>query len=97
MTLHEVNALFVMLTKKYSIRGWRLSFEDMPKYRGCCDYDTRTISINPNILQHNKMAVISTMLHEFSHVLVRNEKHTHGPLWNNKLAELIADFSFVGA
>ncbi len=97
MTLNEVQDLFVALKKKYGIKGWRLLIEDMPGFRGCCDYDNRLISLSPNLLVRKEIEIVSVMLHEFAHLLVRNEKNDHGPLWNNKLAELIADFSFVGA
>ncbi len=95
MTLSEVNTLFVMLTKKYNIKGWRLMFEEMPKIRGCCDYDNKTISINPNILTHSRMSITATLLHEIAHLLTGNEREDHGIKWNDKLADLIADFSFV--
>lgn len=97
MTVSEVHHLTMRLMRKYNILGWRLMIEDMPGFRGCCDPTTKTISLCPKLLQRKEIEIIGVILHEISHILSLDEKQDHGPKWNKKLAELIADFSFVGA
>lgn len=63
--------------------GWILEFKQIrPKWMGVCEWDCKTISINPRYLPGmSESDLRDTVLHEIAHALTPPDLKSHGKEW----------------
>jgi predicted SprT family Zn-dependent metalloprotease len=65
----------------HQLEGWSFQFDHAPTRAGCCNYQTRVISLaHAYARTAADEAIDETLLHEIAHALV-GQAHGHGPVW----------------
>lgn len=93
MLLAEAKRLALELMAKHDLisKGWRFEFDNAKRRFGCCNYNTKTISLSKELVSLNEVArVKNTILHEIAHALV-GRGHGHDSVWKRKALEIGCD------
>ena len=72
----------------HRLEGWSFQFDDATKRAGCCNYQTRVISLaHAYARSAPEEAIDDTMLHEIAHALV-GKAHGHDQVWQAQAVAL---------
>ena len=89
MKLNEARDLAIQLMTKHGIieQGWRFEFDNAKRRFGCCNYDSRRITLSLYLTELNKIdEVKNTILHEIAHALC--PRQGHNSVWKRKAIEI---------
>ena len=79
--LAEVAAQAEGLLSEHGLSNWSFQFDDASSRAGCCDYQTKVISLASQFaLTAMPAEVGDTILHEIAHALV-GPRHNHDSVW----------------
>ena len=78
---------------EFHLKDWKIKLDNAKKRLGCCDYNTKTISISSHFLrgptcEERKMR--NTVLHELAHAIV-GPKHNHDNVWKTMAVKIGCD------
>lgn len=79
--LAETAAQAERLLSEHGLSAWSFQFDDASRRAGCCDYETKVISLASQFaLTAVPAEVRDTILHEIAHALV-GPRHNHDSVW----------------
>lgn len=88
MNLLSGQKLALHLLSFYDLESWSFRFDHAKKRFGCCNFNTRIISLSRHLVELNsEEKVRDTLLHEIAHALV-GPRHAHDKVWKAKVKEI---------